>query len=134
MSPRFHSSSERSYSIRILPWLTAHWPPPIETWGKAELARQNAIEAFDLKDRVTDFEKLSLEAWYYLYVTGDLEKAAEAFEIERRTFPVSSRSLNDLGGLFTAVSVVSIKKSKSTAILCEMAPLLRQPTAILPSA
>ena len=68
--------------------------------GEAELARQNAIEAFDLKDRVTDFEKLSLEAWYYLYVTGDLEKAAEAFEIERRTFPVSSRSLNDLGVIY----------------------------------
>ena len=68
--------------------------------GEGELARQNAAKAFELKDRVTDFEKLSLEAGYHLYVTGDLEKASQAFEIERRTYPVSFTSLNDLGVIY----------------------------------
>ena len=68
--------------------------------GEGELARQNATKAFELKDRVTDFEKLSLEAGYHIYVTGDLENAALAFEIEHRTYPVSFTSLNDLGVIY----------------------------------
>jgi eukaryotic-like serine/threonine-protein kinase len=68
--------------------------------GEAELARQNAIKAYELRDRVTDLEKLSLETGYRLYVTGELEKAVDAFEIARRTYPVSSRFLNDLGVVY----------------------------------
>jgi tetratricopeptide (TPR) repeat protein len=68
--------------------------------GESELARQNAIKAYELRDRVTEFERHSIEAWYHLYVTGDFEKAAEAFEIARRNYPVSSRSLNDLGVIY----------------------------------
>ena len=68
--------------------------------GEAELARQNAIKAYELRDRVTDLEKLSIEAGYQLYVTGELEKAVDAFEVARRTYPVSSRFLNDLGVVY----------------------------------
>jgi tetratricopeptide (TPR) repeat protein len=68
--------------------------------GEAELARQNAIKAYELRDRVTDLEKLSIETGYRLYVTGEREKAIEAFEIARRTYPVSSRFLNDLGVVY----------------------------------
>jgi DNA-binding winged helix-turn-helix (wHTH) protein/tetratricopeptide (TPR) repeat protein len=68
--------------------------------GEAELARQNAIKAYELRDRVTDLEKLSIETGYRLYVTGEREKAVDAFEIARRTYPVSSRFLNDLGVVY----------------------------------
>ena len=68
--------------------------------GEAELARQNAIKAYELRDRVTEFEKLSIEAGYRLYVTGEWEKAADTLEIARRTYPVSSRFLNDLGVVY----------------------------------
>jgi DNA-binding winged helix-turn-helix (wHTH) protein/Tfp pilus assembly protein PilF len=68
--------------------------------GETELSRQNAIRAFASKDRVTDFERLSIEAWYQIYATENLEQAAEIFEVERKTYPVSSRNLNDLGVIY----------------------------------
>lgn len=99
--------------------------------GEIELARQNAIKAYELKDRVTDLEKLSIETGYRLYVTGELEKAVDAFEVARRTYPVSSRFLNDLG-LSTAVWDALIGRSISIANLCDLPPPARQFMAILP--
>lgn len=68
--------------------------------GEVEVSRQNAAKAFEFRDRVTDRERLSIEGWYDFYVMGDFEKAAEVFEVERKTYPVSAAFLNDLGVVY----------------------------------
>ena len=45
--------------------------------GYAALARESASKAYELRNQVTLAEKASIEARYYSYVTGDLEKAFE---------------------------------------------------------
>lgn len=65
--------------------------------GESELANKNAIRAYELRSRVTEFERLQIEAWYYVCVTGDLEKALAVNEMAVQTYPVTSRTLNDLG-------------------------------------
>ncbi len=68
--------------------------------GETELARKNATKAYELRDRATEFERLSIESWYHFYVTGDLEKASAAFEITRQAHPEEPRTLNDLGTIY----------------------------------
>jgi eukaryotic-like serine/threonine-protein kinase len=68
--------------------------------GEAQLARLNATKAYELRDRATAFERLSIESWYHSYVTGDLERAAAAFETTRQAYPQSPRTLNDLGTIY----------------------------------
>jgi tetratricopeptide (TPR) repeat protein len=71
-----------------------------ENRGELDLARQNVTRAYALRDRVTEFERLSIESWYHVYVTGDLDKAAEALEIKLKTYPDTAASRNDLGTLY----------------------------------
>jgi eukaryotic-like serine/threonine-protein kinase len=54
-----------------------------ETTGSAETGRR----AFELRQGVSENERLIIEGNYYLTVTGDLIKARKIFEIGARTFP-----------------------------------------------
>ena len=73
--------------------------------GETELARKNAIKAYELRDRATDFERLSIESWYHFFVTGDLERARSAFEIMRQAHPEEPRTLNDLGTIYGSLGL-----------------------------
>jgi serine/threonine protein kinase/tetratricopeptide (TPR) repeat protein len=64
--------------------------------GDSELARENATKAYELKDRVTEAEREAIEARYYLYVTGDLEKAAEVYAVAVQNYPDSAGAYNHL--------------------------------------
>jgi eukaryotic-like serine/threonine-protein kinase len=68
--------------------------------NEAELARVNATKAYDLRDRVTEIEKLSIESRYFLYVTGDLEKAAQVYEFTVQNYPQSAGAFNHLGSTY----------------------------------
>lgn len=68
--------------------------------GETELARENALKAFQLQDRLTESERLVIESWYNVYVTGDLEKAAQLNEMELQNYPASAGVLNDLGNIY----------------------------------
>lgn len=65
--------------------------------SEEELARANATKAYQLRDRVTEPERLAIESWYFLYVTGDLEKAAQVYEFAVRDYPQSAGAFNHLG-------------------------------------
>ena len=65
--------------------------------GKAALARENSIKAYDLRDRVTGAERSSIESRYYLYVTEEVDKAALSYAAMAREYPHSAASLNHLG-------------------------------------
>jgi serine/threonine protein kinase/Tfp pilus assembly protein PilF len=64
--------------------------------GDSELARENATKAYELRDRVTEAEREAIEARYYLYVTGDLEKAAEVYAVGVQNYPDSAGAYNHL--------------------------------------
>ncbi len=68
--------------------------------GESGLARENAIKAYKLRERVTEFEKASIEFWYHVCVTGDLNEAAQVYEIAVENYPASPRFLNDLGLIY----------------------------------
>jgi len=71
--------------------------------NEAELARVNATRAYDLRDRVTEIEKLSIESRYILYVTGDLEKALQVYEFTAQNYPQSAGAFNHLGSTYAVL-------------------------------
>ncbi|MGA9255301.1 MAG: serine/threonine-protein kinase, partial [Candidatus Sulfotelmatobacter sp.] len=64
--------------------------------GETELARENATKAYELRDRVTEAEREAIDARYYSYVTGDLEKAAEVYALAVQNYPESAGAYNHL--------------------------------------
>ena len=50
-------------------------------------ARDSITRAFELRERVSERERLAIEAFYYRNVTGELEKALQLDQEETETFP-----------------------------------------------
>jgi len=50
-------------------------------------AAENARKAYELREKVSERERFAIESFYYLYVTGELEKAAQVFELWQQTYP-----------------------------------------------
>jgi DNA-binding winged helix-turn-helix (wHTH) protein/tetratricopeptide (TPR) repeat protein len=65
--------------------------------GNAELAQEQTMRAYNLRDRVTGTEKAAIEARYYLYNTEEIEKAALTYAALVQDYPDSANSLNHLG-------------------------------------
>ncbi len=59
--------------------------------------REHLTRAFELRNRVSDRERLDISGAYYQWVTGELEKARETFELEVRTYPRNRHARNLLG-------------------------------------
>jgi eukaryotic-like serine/threonine-protein kinase len=55
--------------------------------GEDDLARANTTKAYELRNRVAEQEKATIEARYYQYVTGDMEQAAQVYEVWARNYP-----------------------------------------------
>jgi serine/threonine protein kinase/Tfp pilus assembly protein PilF len=86
--------------------------------NEAELARQNATRAYELRERVTEREKGTIESRYFLYVTGNLEKAAQVYEFAIQNFPQSAGGFSHLGTTYAGLgrydkAVDSLRKSLS---------------------
>jgi serine/threonine protein kinase/Flp pilus assembly protein TadD len=65
--------------------------------GESDLARENAAKSYQLRDRVTEVERESVDARYNLYVTGDLEKSEEVYTLAVQNYPTSAGPYNHLG-------------------------------------
>ncbi len=65
--------------------------------GDADLARENATKAHELRRRVTESERLSIDSRYYSYVTGELENVAQVHALEVQSYPESAGAFNHLG-------------------------------------
>jgi DNA-binding winged helix-turn-helix (wHTH) protein/Tfp pilus assembly protein PilF len=65
--------------------------------GRDELAKEYSTRAYKLRDRVTESERGSIDARYYLYVTQELDKAAQTYEDLARDYPDTAGSFNHLG-------------------------------------
>ena len=51
------------------------------------MSAENERKAYELRDKVTESERLYIEGHYYRDVTGELEKAAGVWEVMRQTYP-----------------------------------------------
>ena len=49
--------------------------------GQSVLAALYSTKAYELRDRVTDLEKVQIESAYHSFSTGDLEKSAHAYQV-----------------------------------------------------
>jgi DNA-binding winged helix-turn-helix (wHTH) protein/tetratricopeptide (TPR) repeat protein len=65
--------------------------------GETGLATEDTTKAYKLRDRVTESERGSIDARYYLYVTGEVDKAALTYQALAQDYPDSAGSFNHLG-------------------------------------
>lgn len=66
--------------------------------GEASLCASYVKKAYELRDRATEKEQFFIDSNYYMFVTGELEKAAEVFKQWKQEH---SRDLNPYVGLST---------------------------------
>jgi eukaryotic-like serine/threonine-protein kinase len=71
--------------------------------GQATLAADNAKKAYDLRDRVSDRERYRISAFYFQYVTGEVEKAMESYELWAKTYPRDPVPHSNLGLMYTNI-------------------------------
>jgi serine/threonine protein kinase/tetratricopeptide (TPR) repeat protein len=50
-------------------------------------AADYARTAYDLREKVSERERFQIETFYYLFATGELEKAAQTYELWKQTYP-----------------------------------------------
>jgi eukaryotic-like serine/threonine-protein kinase len=55
--------------------------------GESILAVKNGHKAYELRGRVTERERFQIEAAYYYFVIGDLQKALQSCELWVQTYP-----------------------------------------------
>jgi len=65
--------------------------------GELELASDNLQKAYELRERVSEIERLTIEAEYYDTGIGDLQKAQRAMEVFVRIYPRDAGMHNNLG-------------------------------------
>jgi serine/threonine protein kinase/tetratricopeptide (TPR) repeat protein len=64
--------------------------------NQPSLAVENATKAYQLRDRVSEREKLGITA-YYFRATGELDKEAQAYELWSAEYPRDTAPHNNLG-------------------------------------
>jgi tetratricopeptide (TPR) repeat protein/class 3 adenylate cyclase len=68
--------------------------------GQVYFAGENAQKAFDLREHVSEREKLRITAFYHSYFTGDTSRAIQAYELWAESYPHDSLPRAALGSLY----------------------------------
>jgi serine/threonine protein kinase/Flp pilus assembly protein TadD len=71
--------------------------------GRADLAAENAKKAYSLRDRVSERERYRISAFYFDKVTGEIEKATEAYELWAKSYPLDMVPHGNLGNIYSAL-------------------------------
>jgi serine/threonine protein kinase/tetratricopeptide (TPR) repeat protein len=58
---------------------------------------ENGRKAYELREKVSERERLLIEGDYYVIATGELEKAVQTFELWQQTYPRDSLPYTNLG-------------------------------------
>jgi serine/threonine protein kinase/tetratricopeptide (TPR) repeat protein len=77
--------------------------------GESEQAVRCATKAYELRSRLTERERLSIESNYYLIGTGELVKAEQVYELYVKTYPRDTGAHANLG--FTSFSLGRYEKA-----------------------
>ncbi len=73
--------------------------------GEDNLAAENAREAYQLRQKVSDRERFFIETTYYVLATGELEKAVQSYELWQQTYPKDFWPYLGLGYIFTELGM-----------------------------
>ena len=66
---------------------------------EAGASNENIARAFELRERASERERLRIEADYYSFVTGDIDKARTTYKRQAQAYPQDFLSYADLGFL-----------------------------------
>lgn len=69
--------------------------------GEKMLGAQHTKKAYELRGRASEWEKFYIESHYNDFVTGDLEKARQTYELWGQIYPREQVPPNNLGEIFT---------------------------------
>jgi len=68
--------------------------------GEKNLAAENTRKAYELRTHVSEWEKFYIESHYYHFVTGDLEKARQVYELWAQIYPREQVPPTNLGVIY----------------------------------
>ena len=68
--------------------------------GEKNLAAENARKAYELRARVSEWERFYIESHYHQFATGDLEKSRQVYELWEQTYPREQVARNNLGVVY----------------------------------
>ena len=68
--------------------------------GEKMLASGNTRKAYELRGHVSEWEKFYIESHYHHFVTGDLEKARQSYELWSQIYPREQVPPNNLGVVY----------------------------------
>jgi serine/threonine protein kinase/tetratricopeptide (TPR) repeat protein len=68
--------------------------------GQAARAAENIRKAFELRERVSEREKLYIATHYENFVTGNLDAARKAYELWAQTYPRDEGPIVNLGAIY----------------------------------
>ncbi len=71
--------------------------------GEKMLSAQNTRKAYELRGRVSEWERFYIESHYYHFVTGDLEKARQSYELWQEIYPREEVAPLNLGVVYQAL-------------------------------
>jgi eukaryotic-like serine/threonine-protein kinase len=71
--------------------------------GQPSLSAESLKKAYELRDRVSEKERLRISAYYYAFVTGELEKEAQTYELWIHSYPRDFIPHLNLGSNMTAL-------------------------------
>ncbi len=77
-------------------WVYARMGTVYANSGELEPAKEYTRKAYELRDRVSERERLYITEHYYENVTGELDKTIETLELYDRTYPSDSIPGNNL--------------------------------------
>ena len=102
---------------------TAYRAVGIDYTNLSELGRASEYfaKAFQLREHASELEKLEITADYYSTVTGELDKAAQAFQAEIESYPREYRAYGNLGYVYGELGQYE-KATESTRQGLRLAP------------
>jgi eukaryotic-like serine/threonine-protein kinase len=66
-------------------------------------AAENARKAYALREQVSERERLRIETSYYMFATGELEKAAQTFELWQQSYPRDAAPYTNLNFIYISL-------------------------------
>src|SRR5208337_2076690 len=74
-------------------------------WVLNEAGRgaENAHKAYDLREKVSERERFTIEGTYYMVATGEVEKAAQTYELWQQAYPRDDLPYRMLGVVSTVL-------------------------------
>ncbi len=83
--------------------------------GETGLAAKNTRKAYELREHVSEHERLYIEAHYFQFVTGDLAKASQTYEVWAATYPNDEAPRTNLAVIYSDLGKLdqSVEQAKN---------------------